>query len=120
MNSFNQQIQNYSKELQKTHYPHTETELDKVILNTIHEGSLIEHSETFPPQYNSPIPTARLIAMAATILMPIIISFTMLIMNIHDRKNIRTIDIDGQQIIFGCNKGCDPEEVLDNFKTIIK
>ena len=118
MQNFDQKLQHYKEEQQQNRYPHSDTELDKVILSAIQDGSLVEHTATFPENHKR----NRLwsAVAAAAVLAAIIIPNAIHLRNQQIEKEFRTINIDGQRIIFSCNNECDPEEVLDNFKTIIK
>ena len=118
MQNFDQQLQHYKEEQQQKRYPHTEAELDKVILSAVQDGSLIEHKATFPENHKQHRLWSAIAA--AAVLAAIIIPSALYLHNRQIERKLTTIDIDGQRIIFSCNKECDPAEVLDNFKTIIK
>ena len=105
-NDFEQQWQALSDDLQSGRCPMTDAELDREVRQVLWSGERRVESGRWKAWIAA--------ACVAAVVLPLAL---------HGAANddgIRTVKVDGEQVLFACNTGCSPDGAIETFKTYLR
>lgn len=111
MSDFKQQMQRYGRSLGEQRCPLSEAELDRAVRHAVWNGRRSVKSEKRKDvrvwKYVAAACMAALLVPAGLLLRPA-------------EGDIGTVSIDGQQVVFACNRGCGVEGTVDMLGNMVK
>lgn len=113
-NDFEQQWQALSDDLQSGLCPMTDAELDREVRQVLWSGDRrVESGErkVGSGRWRGWVAAA---ACVAAVVLPLALR------GAADDDGIRTVKVDGEQVLFACNTGCSPDGTIETFKTYLR
>ncbi len=111
MSDFKQQMQRYGRSLGEQRCPLSEAELDRAVRHAVWNGRRSVKSEKRKEvrvwKYVAAACVAALLVPAVLLLSP-------------TEGAVGTVSIDGQQVVFACNRGCGVEGTVDMLGNMVK
>ncbi len=112
-NDFEQQWQALSDDLQSGRCPMTDAELDREVRRALWSGERrVESGERRVESGRWKAWIAA--ACVAAVVLPLALH------GAADDDGIRTVKVDGEQVLFACNTGCSPDGAIETFKTYLR
>lgn len=111
---FDQQWQQLSGDMQSERCPMTDAELDREVRRVLWSDTpQVASSErkVVGGKWKAWVAAA---ACVAAVVVPLAIRGGV------ERDGIRTVNVDGEQIVFACNSGCSPDGTIETFKTYLQ
>ena len=113
-NDFEQQWQALSDDLQSGRCPMTDAELDREVRQVLWSGERrVESRERKVESGRWKVWVAAAACVAAVVL-------PLALHGAADDDGIRTVKVDGEQVLFACNTGCSPDGTIETFKTYLR
>ena len=119
-NDFEQQWQALSDDLQSGRCPMTDAELDREVRRVLWSGDRrVESGEWRAESGEWRVESGRwkvwiAAACVAAVVLPLALH------GAADDDGIRTVKVDGEQVLFACNTGCSPDGAIETFKTYLR
>jgi hypothetical protein len=112
-NDFEQQWQALSDDLQSGRCPMTDAELDREVRQVLwSEDRRVESGERKVGSGSWKAWVAA--ACVAAVVLPLALR------GAADDDGIRTVKVDGEQVLFACNTGCSPDGTIETLKTYLQ
>ena len=116
-NDFEQQWQALSDDLQSGRCPMTDAELDREVRRVLWSGERKVESEERKVESGERKRWGAWVAAAACVAAVVL---PLALRGGADDDGIRTVKVDGEQMLFACNTGCSPDGTIETFKTYLR
>lgn len=116
-NDFEQQWQALSDGLQSGRCPMSDAELDREVRRVLWSGEQRMESGKQREERGERRRWKAWVAAAACV------AAVVLPLALHGgaaTDGIRTVEVDGEQVLFACNTGCSPDGTIETFKTYLR
>lgn len=113
-NDFEQQWQALSDDLQSGRCPMTDAELDREVRQVLWSGEQGVESGDRKVERRKWKAWVAAAACVAAVVLPLALR------GAADDDGIRTVKVDGEQVLFACNTGCSPDGTIETFKTYLR
>lgn len=113
-NDFEQQWQALSDDLQSGRCPMTDAELDREVRRVLWSGKWRVESRERKVGRGRWRGWVAAAACVAAVVLPLALH------GAADDDGIRTVKVDGEQVLFACNTGCSPDGTIKTFKTYLR
>ena len=119
-NDFEQQWQALSDDLQSGRCPMTDAELDREVRQVLWSGDRrAESGERRVESGERRVESGRWKAWIAAACVAAVV-LPLALHGAADDDGIRTVKVDGEQVLFACNTGCSPDGAIETFKTYLR
>ena len=119
-NDFEQQWQALSDDLQSGRCPMTDAELDREVRQVLWSGERrVESGEWRVESGERRVESGRWKAWIAAACVAAVV-LPLALHGAADDDGIRTVKVDGEQVLFACNTGCSPDGAIETFKTYLR
>ncbi len=119
-NDFEQQWQALSDDLQSGRCPMTDAELDREVRRVLWSGEWrAESGEWRVESGERRVESGRWKAWIAAACVAAVV-LPLALHGAADDDGIRTVKVDGEQVLFACNTGCSPDGAIETFKTYLR
>ena len=119
-NDFEQQWQALSDDLQSGRCPMTDAELDREVRQVLWSGERrVESGEWKVESGERRVESGRWKAWIAAACVAAVV-LPLALHGAADDDGIRTVKVDGEQVLFACNTGCSPDGTIETFKTYLQ
>jgi len=113
-NDFEQQWHALSDDLQSGRCPMTDAELDREVRQVLWNGEQGVESGERKVESGRWKAWVAAAACVAAVVLPLALH------GAADDNGIRTVKVDGEQVLFACNTGCSPDGTIETFKTYLR
>lgn len=114
-NDFDQQWRALSDDLQSGRCPMTDTELDREVRRVLWNNEpRVECKKCKVKSRRAWHVWIAAAACVAAVVLPLALRSG------ADDDGIRTVKVDGEQVLFACNTGCSPDGTIETFKTYLR
>ena len=119
-NDFEQQWQALSDDLQSGRCPMTDAELDREVRRVLWSGERrAESGEWRVESGERRVESGRWKAWIAAACVAAVV-LPLALHGAADDDGIRTVKVDGEQVLFACNTGCSPDGTIETLKTYLQ
>ena len=117
---FEHQWQALSDDLQSGRCPMTDAELDREVRQVLWSGERrVESGERRVENGERRVESGRWKAWIAAACVAAVV-LPLALHGAADDDGIRTVKVDGEQVLFACNTGCSPDGTIETFKTYLR